>query len=77
MIRGSTAKHRGKASLSEQAAIGRIHTVTCTYIMAVEHREDGGVVIGDHETRALESLGLMHQHVASLVVCIICYHHSS
>ena len=45
--------------------------------MVVEHGEDGGVVVGDHETRALESLGLVHQHVAPLVVRIVSNHHTS
>ena len=34
-------------------------------------------MVGDHEAGALESLGLVDQHVAPLVVCIIGHHHPS
>ena len=45
--------------------------------MIVEHGIDGGIVIGDHEARAVESLCLVDQHVASFVIGIIGHHHST
>ena len=47
-----------------------------TYIMVVEHGEDGGIVIGHHETGAVKPLGLMDQHVATLVVSVIGHYYS-
>ena len=47
------------------------------HIMVIEHGEDRGIMIGDHEARALQPLGLVNQHVTPLVVCIISNHHTS
>ena len=45
--------------------------------MVVEHRKDRGIMVGDHETGAVESLSLVNQHVATLIVSIIGYDNSS
>ncbi len=45
--------------------------------MEVEDGEDRGVVIGHHEARAVESLGLVNEHVAASVVSIIGHYHTS
>lgn len=37
----------------------------------------GGVVVGDHETRALEAFRLMNQHMTALVVGIVGHDESS
>ena len=43
--------------------------------MVVEDGEDRGVVVGDHEGGAVESLGLVDQHVAATVVSVVCHYH--
>ena len=48
-----------------------------TYIVVVECGEDGGVVVSNDETGAAEPLGLVDQHVAPSVVCVIGHHHTS
>ena len=48
-----------------------------THIMIVQHGEDGGVMVGDHEAGTVEPLGLVDQHVAALVVGVIGHHHST
>ena len=45
--------------------------------MVVEDGEDRGVVVGDHEGRAVESLGLVHQHVAATVVSVVRHYHTT
>ena len=45
--------------------------------MVIEHREDRGIVVSDHEAGTVESLGLVNQHVATLVISIIGYNYSS
>ncbi len=34
--------------------------------------QTAGVVVGDQHAGALKPLGLMHQHVATRVVCVVC-----
>ncbi len=48
-----------------------------THIMVIQHREDGSIVVGDHETGTVEPLGLVNQHVAALVVGVIGHHHAA
>ncbi len=48
-----------------------------THIMEIEHGEDGGIMVGDHEAGTVEPFGLMDQHVTALVVGIIGNHHST
>ena len=45
--------------------------------MVVECWEDRGVVIGHHEARTVQSLCLVHQHIAALVVSIIGHHYTT
>ena len=41
--------------------------------MIIENREHRSIMVGDHKTRAVESLGLVNKHVTTLVVSIIGY----
>ena len=45
--------------------------------MKIEHGENRGVVIGDHEGRTVESLRLVDQHIAALVVSIISHYYTT
>ena len=45
--------------------------------MVVQHGEDRGIVVGDHEAGTVESLGLVNEHVAAFVVGIVGHHHTA
>ena len=45
--------------------------------MIVECWKDRGIVIGHHEAGTVQPLGLVHQHVAALVVCIVSDHNTT
>ena len=47
------------------------------YIVVIEHGEDRGIMVSDHEAGTVEPLGLVDQHVATLVISIISNHYSS
>lgn len=44
-----------------------------THSRTVQVGHDGGVVVGYHDAGAVEPLGLVDQHVAASVVCVIGY----
>ena len=48
----------------------------CVYLSVKHVWEHRGIVVGYHDARTTESLGLMDQHVASFVICIISNHNS-
>lgn len=50
---------------------------TRPHVMVVECWEDWGIVIGHHEAGTVQSLCLVHQHIATFVVCIVGHHYTT